>query len=353
MLSMIDKHNLLVLMASSQNYYRILQVKPDADLDTIKKAYRHKMRQYHPDKFVAELTELKKTNNLTAVRKLEREIESAKQMSQRVNGAYAVLSDASDRAAYDRFLSDERQRIYNQEKRQQRVQTWENGRRTVKTRPHHRNPNIPQKAPNEGIPWFILVGLVVMLLVVSALFSNAITRNRTPFTTYVPRNPTAEGSIRMSDLQATANSNQETEIARSTIVFHPTSTPRSSSDNESIGDRFMGFGNYQTAIGMYSEAILAAPDNATLFLKRAVAYNALYNEGNDTSLPFALEDYQQAITLDETLVDAYLGRGSLYYELWLASGDHADEARADLEHYLSISEQENSEEIQMMLDELR
>lgn len=348
----VDKNCLLVLMASSQNYYRILQVKPSADLDTIKKAYRQKMRLYHPDKFVAELSDLKQTGNVTAIRKLEREIEHAKQMTQRINGAYAVLSDAHERAAYDRFLSEERQRKYNQEKRQQRVQNWEDGRRTVKTRPHHRNPNRPQSAPKEGIPWFILGGLILMLLFVSALFSNAITRTSTPFTTYVPRNPTAEGSIRMIDLQATANSEQATSVARSTIVFEPTSTPRSSSDNESLGDRFVGLGNYQTAVDVYTEAILASPNNATLFLKRASAYTALYYDNYETSFPLALEDYQQAIHLDATLADAYLGRGLLYYDVWLSSGDYAEEARADLETYLTLGEPENSEEINAILDEL-
>lgn len=339
-------------MSPSQNYYRILQVKPSADLDTIKKAYRQKMRQYHPDKFVAELADLKQTGNVSAIRKLEREIEHAKQMTQRINGAYAVLSDVNDREAYDRFLSEERQRKYNQEKRQRRVQTWEDGRRTVKTRPHHRNPNRPKAPPKEGIPWFILGGLVVMLLFVSALFSNAITRTHTPFTTYVPRNPTAEGSIRMLDLQATTNSEQATFVARSTIVFNPTATPRSSSDNESIGDRFMGLGQYQTAIDVYTQAILAVPDNAVLYLKRATAYNALYADGNETSISSALDDYQQAITLDSTLADAYLGRGLLYYDLWLTSGDYAVEARTDLEMYLTLNEQVNSEEISTILEEL-
>lgn len=335
-------------MASSQNYYRILQVKPDSDLDTIKKAYRQKMRLYHPDKFVAELSQLKQTGDVSAIRKLERKIENAKQMTQRINGAYAVLSDVADRKAYDRYLSEERQRKYNESKRRQRVQTWEDGRRTVKTSPH-RNPARPQKTTDEGVPWLILGGLVVMVLFVSALFSNAITRNQSPHTVYVPRNPTSEGSIGMSDLQSTASAQQATRVARSTLVFNPTATPRSSSDNESMGDRFMGWGNYQSAVDIYSDAILVSPDNASLFFKRASAYTALFNEGDDSVMSAILDDYEQALELDPDYADVYLGRGLFYYEL---DEGYIDEVRSDLERYLLLSGSENNAEIQAILDEL-
>ena len=334
-------------MSSSQTYYRILQVKPDADLDTIKKAYRKKMRLYHPDKFVAELSQLKQTGNTKAIQKLEKKIENAKQMTQRINGAYAVLSDTADRAKYDRHLSEERQRNYNQTRRRQRVQTWEDGRRTVKTSPH-RNPNRSQTAPQEGVPWVILAGLVIMVLFVSALFSSAITRNNSPQTIYVPRNPTAEGSIGMVDLQATTSTRQETRIAGSTIVFNSTATPRSSSDNEALGDRFMGWGQYQTALDVYSEALLTTPNNAGLFVKRAMAYTQLFNAGDESAQESVLADYQQALELDPNFIDAYLGRGLFYYTL---DGGYTNEIRSDLEQYLSLSSS-NNEEIQAILDDL-
>lgn len=334
-------------MTSSQNYYRILQVKPDADLDAIKKAYRKKMRQYHPDKFVAELSQLKQTGTIKAVQKLERDIENAKQMTQRINAAYAVLSDSEDRAKYDRQLSEERQRKYQASKRKQRVQTWEKGRRTVKTS-SHRNPNRPQTAPREGVPWVILGGLIVMVLFVSGLFSNAITQNHTPYTTYVPRNPTSESSIGMIDLQSTASAGQLTRVARATIVFYATSTPRSSSDNEVSGDRFMEWGNYQLAVDIYSDAIVASPDNASLFVKRASAYTALFNNGDNAVIDPILNDYAEAIRLEPEYANAYLGRGLFYYEL---GDDYTNEVRADLEQYLFLAAINNNAEIQAILDE--
>lgn len=55
--------------------------------------------------------------------------------------------------------------------------------------------------------------------------------------------------------------------------------------------------------------ILQQPDNARLLLKRAEVYIAL----ND--LPKALDDLDKAISLDETLAEAYMLRGQLRFRL--------------------------------------
>lgn len=69
-------------MASKRDYYEILGVERDASKDELKKAYRRKARQYHPD-----------VNNESGADDLFKEI----------NEAYEVLSNESTRAAYDRF----------------------------------------------------------------------------------------------------------------------------------------------------------------------------------------------------------------------------------------------------------
>jgi len=63
------------------DYYQTLGISPDADLKTIKVAYRRLARQYHPDT---------QTN------------ESSEERMKQVNEAYTVLSDPRKRAAYDR-----------------------------------------------------------------------------------------------------------------------------------------------------------------------------------------------------------------------------------------------------------
>lgn len=342
----------MVSMSSSQTHYALLQVAPNADLDTIKRAYRKKIRVYHPDQFAAQLSRVKQNGTPSEIRKLEKEVQKAQQMTQRINAAYAVLSDASQRVVYDQRLSDDRQRKYNNDMRRQRVQHWDGERRTVKSRPH-RNPNRPKPAPSEeGIPWFILAGLVGLLLLVSSLFSNAVTQNHTPFTTYVPRNPTSEGSILASELQATTNAQQATLIARSTIVFDPTPTPRSSSRNESLGDRFLSFNQIERAINAYNDAIEADDDNPNLYVKRAIAYTVAFEDGDDIAIDDAIEDYTTAIVLDETLADAYLGRGLLYYEKWQLYGGFNSEARDDLEQYLALTDNPDISAIESILDVL-
>lgn len=63
-----------------KDYYAVLGVARDATADDIKKAYRKLARRYHPD--------------------VSKEPDAASRMSE-VNEAYAVLSDAEKRAAYD------------------------------------------------------------------------------------------------------------------------------------------------------------------------------------------------------------------------------------------------------------
>ena len=68
----------------TENYYRILGVKPTATSDEIKSAYRKLSRKYHPD-----------TNP----------DDSAKEMFQKISKAYDVLKNHSSRREYDDSLS--------------------------------------------------------------------------------------------------------------------------------------------------------------------------------------------------------------------------------------------------------
>ncbi|GER88429.1 hypothetical protein KDW_25910 [Dictyobacter vulcani] len=69
-------------MDTPENYYAILGVPADADIDTIKRAYRQLARRFHPDLAGPE---------------------GAVEMK-RINRAYAVLSDAEKREQYDSIL---------------------------------------------------------------------------------------------------------------------------------------------------------------------------------------------------------------------------------------------------------
>jgi curved DNA-binding protein CbpA len=64
-----------------KDYYRILGITPDADQKAIKAAYRQLARKYHPD---------------------TRNDDASDERMKEINEAYAVLSDAKQRARYDR-----------------------------------------------------------------------------------------------------------------------------------------------------------------------------------------------------------------------------------------------------------
>src|SRR5689334_25288845 len=68
---------------AKQDYYSTLGVAKDADLETVKKAYRKLAMQYHPDRNPGDA--------------------KAEQRFKEINEAYDVLKDDQKRAAYDRF----------------------------------------------------------------------------------------------------------------------------------------------------------------------------------------------------------------------------------------------------------
>lgn len=70
-------------MADKRDYYEVLGVDKNASEDEIKKAYRKKAKQYHPD--------------------LNPGDKEAENKFKEVNEAYEVLSDSQKKARYDQF----------------------------------------------------------------------------------------------------------------------------------------------------------------------------------------------------------------------------------------------------------
>ena len=70
---------------AQRDYYEILGVPRTATPDELKAAFRKLARQYHPD--------------------VNKEPDAEERFKE-INEAYAILSDADQRAAYDRYKSD-------------------------------------------------------------------------------------------------------------------------------------------------------------------------------------------------------------------------------------------------------
>ena len=66
-----------------RDYYEVLEVEKNATADEIKKAYRKKALQYHPDRNPGD--------------------KEAEEKFKEAAEAYSVLSDENKRARYDRF----------------------------------------------------------------------------------------------------------------------------------------------------------------------------------------------------------------------------------------------------------
>lgn len=73
-------------MTDDKNYYELLGVSPSASAEEIKKAWKRKMKLYHPDKFANADEDGKKL---------------AHEMSKKINEAYTTLKDEDQRLEYD------------------------------------------------------------------------------------------------------------------------------------------------------------------------------------------------------------------------------------------------------------
>ncbi|MBN1849254.1 MAG: DnaJ domain-containing protein [Deltaproteobacteria bacterium] len=77
------------------NYYELLNIDPKAGPDEIKRAYREKLKEWHPDK--------------NPHRK-----EKAEEITKTMNIAYGILSDPEQRQNYDRILRFSKGRSFDE-----------------------------------------------------------------------------------------------------------------------------------------------------------------------------------------------------------------------------------------------
>ncbi|KAI0462358.1 hypothetical protein LJB42_004448 [Komagataella kurtzmanii] len=95
------------------DYYKILDVSRDADEKTIKKAFRKKIKEFHPDKYKGDLKSHELEDKMAEI-----------------NNAYEVLSNEKTREKYDKYGEDPNDPAASQSQHQQHQQH------------HYYNPNV-------------------------------------------------------------------------------------------------------------------------------------------------------------------------------------------------------------------
>ena len=147
--------------------------------------------------------------------------------------------------------------------------------------------------------------------------------------------PTATPTITPT-LTATATlTATPTATSTATLTHTPSPTFTATVDAEQIanlvadGDRFLDFGRYDRAINEYNNALALDDGYVDAYLGRGLAnyYLGQYDE--------ALNDYNTAIDIDPEYIDAYFNRGILYIEI--------DELEAAFEDFDFVIELDNED----------
>ncbi len=313
-------------------HYDTLGVRKDADAETIKRAYRELVRQYHPDSLASERMRLQRGGSPSELRELERKHTLYQEKTRQINAAYKVLSDPRQRQSYDAQLQAPASSAARRQREAaawtppdpDRVGAYARRRRAE----NHPKPTQAESAPIALIAFMFLGLLFAFMFVFSLLLPESSVRlaERTP----------AEGRISSFDLQETAQLANATRAVWTQMAREPSATPLNANTLLNAAEAFFRSGSYDLAAEQYSRALAQLPATAALLLQRGRAYSALAQEANDAAAwDLALADYERALVLDSTLAEVYVERAWLNAHFWQQTGSVPLEAlvRADLQTY--------------------
>ena len=249
---------------ADESHYQTLGIRPMADQDAIKRAYRDKIRQHHPDRYAGERSQLQREGKLTALAALDRKIAEAERTTQRINHAYAVLSDPVQRSTYDR-AQGHRPPSASGTSSARTSGTYSTRSTTSSTGPSRPSSSGAgfQRQPvtskqKGGLPWAWFVGLMI-LVSLGAIMVNSFLDDGSRSAPVISVGPSAR------DLQSTEAALQSTRIARTQAILENTPTPQSPQDYLRSADAFMELGFYELALEGYNAAVDTYREDATFY----------------------------------------------------------------------------------------
>lgn len=326
-----------------RTHYDVLQIKPDATQEQIKRAYRQLMKQYHPDRLEAERARAQTPLDRHIV---ERQISDAHQYTQLLNQAYAVLADPAKRRQYDSTLRPQA--------RAAPVNRGATTGGTYRYQPQSAPQSAPRRPPppnartappredygphpNElmrriGFSLFFLVALLfVCELSVNSMFVDG-------------------GMDGETALQITRRNIDATAYALS-IPPEPRSTEEALFLSAIAA---LNYEDYTAAIDDLSRAIHINP-SADLYFMRGLAYRQRAVGISDADNGLARTDFTRALTLQPNFAEAYYQRGILLYDSWrIYGGDGLRlDALADFEMFAALADLADVQRVEQIIRQLQ
>ena len=352
---------------AATDYYALLDLTPAASAEQIRTAYRQRIRLYHPDVHSAQLRQLERENaSSEELRLVEKKLSHAQQRTQQLNRAYTVLSDPSQRAAYDRerraqagwtsrdpynpdLVYDDEPRVpvrrtphpSSAARSKKRVRhprrrnnpTAQMHRKANQDVHHARTPHSQNMRQEYVMPYALMAVLLGVVFISFAGISNFLSPTLYP-ATRIP----GTGDAVLQSMQQQTNHTQQTAVARTATAGAPTREPIAVADIVIRAQVLIDSEIYNEAIRELNQGIIRQPERADLYRLRGLAYSLRSQQTDDLDAQAALYDFNEAIGYDSRDALAYGYRGILKYDEWVVDST-AEQGRAayyDLSRYRDL-----------------
>lgn len=307
-------------MARIANYYRILQVDPDADQEVIEAAYRRLAQKYHPD--------VNKSANAT-------------ERMKKINIAYETLRDPAKRAVYDQQRAEARRATVHRP----RTKTALAETTALETAKKPTRYRIPMLLAAVGL---LVIGMVVLVILsqrqqaveVTPMAQGGATTHLTQGRQFLAQGKVNEAVIEFqSALRLDPNSVeghfqlgnayfQQGKLEEAAKEFQRAVelAPENIDARSNLGAAYYELGQFEKAAAEFKKAIALKPEDADIHYNLGAAYVQQFQ------FEAGIAEFKEALRLNPNLTRAYFGLGNAY-----KLQGNREEAVQALEKFLLLS----------------